>query len=150
MNFNRERSIPEAGFDLTSMIDVVLLLIIFFMSSAQFARTMRAPVELPKEAGESIVRAVELSIYIDVLADGTYVLAGETVALDRLVQLVLGDVKRRESEVGKQIEVVVRADKSALGRHLNVLATALTAAGIRDWKLAVAGGGGDVRKEGVR
>ncbi len=33
--------------DLTPMIDVVFLLIIFFMTTAQFARLTRADVELP-------------------------------------------------------------------------------------------------------
>jgi biopolymer transport protein ExbD len=159
MRARPERTIPEAGFDLTSMIDVVLLLIIFFMASAQFARTMRAEVALPEEAGEATARPAERSLYIDVRADGVYLLAGEEVALDRLVQLVVADLKRRgevdaddastpvagpsvtgsRGATGERVEVVVRADRAALGRHLNALAAALTGAGIRDWKLAVAG-----------
>jgi len=137
-----DRSLPEAGFDLTSMIDVVLLLIIFFMASAQFAKTLRSPVELPKEKGDQLVQRVEQTIFIDVRPDGTYLLMGEDVQLERLVQLVVSDLKRREKDSGAQIEVVVRADRNALGRHLNALAGALTVAGIRDWKLAVSSEGG--------
>jgi biopolymer transport protein ExbD len=137
-----DRSLPEAGFDLTSMIDVVLLLIIFFMASAQFAKTMRSPVDLPKEKGDQLVQRVEQTIFIDVRPDGTYLLMGEEVKLERLVQLVVSDLKRRELDQGGTIEVVVRADKLALGRHLNALAGAMTVAGIRDWKLAVSSEGG--------
>lgn len=170
MRTRPERTIPEAGFDLTSMIDVVLLLIIFFMASAQFARTMRAEVALPEEAGEATARPPERSVYVDVRADGVYMLAGEEVTLDRLVQLVVADLKRRgefdggdasnpEADAsaatsrvatGDRVEVVVRADRAALGRHLNTLAAALTGAGIRDWKLAVAGrSGARVEKGGA-
>lgn len=137
-----DRSLPEAGFDLTSMIDVVLLLIIFFMASAQFAKTMRSPVDLPKEKGDQLVQRVEQTIFIDVRPDGTYLLMGEEVKLERLVQLVVSDLKRRELDQGGSIEVVVRADKLALGRHLNALAGAMTVAGVRDWKLAVSSEGG--------
>lgn len=137
-----DRSLPEAGFDLTSMIDVVLLLIIFFMASAQFAKTMRSQVDLPKEKGDQLAQRVEQTIYIDVRPDGSYLLMGEDVKLERLVQLVLSDLKRREGEAGTNIEVVVRADRRALGQHLNALAGALTVAGIRDWKLAVSSEGG--------
>lgn len=137
-----DRSLPEAGFDLTSMIDVVLLLIIFFMASAQFAKTLRSPVELPKEKGDQLAQRVEQTIFIDVRPDGTYLLMGEDVQLERMVQLVVSDLKRREKDSGAQIEVVVRADRNALGRHLNALAGALTVAGIRDWKLAVSSEGG--------
>lgn len=137
-----DRSLPEAGFDLTSMIDVVLLLIIFFMASAQFAKTMRSPVDLPKERGDQLAQRVEQTIFIDVRPDGTYLLMGEEVKLERLVQLVVSDLKRREMDQGGSIEVVVRADKRALGRHLNALAGAMTVAGVRDWKLAVSSEGG--------
>lgn len=137
-----DRSLPEAGFDLTSLIDVVLLLIIFFMASAQFAKTMRSPVDLPKERGDLLDQKVEQTIYIDIKPDGTYLLMGEDVQLERLVQLVVSDLKRREQASGGEIEVVVRADRRALGRHLNALAGALTVAGIRDWKLAVSSEGG--------
>lgn len=136
-----DRLLPEAGFDLTSMIDVVLLLIIFFMASAQFAKTMRSPVDLPKEKGDQLQQSAEQTIYIDIRADGTYLLTGQQVQLERLVQLVVADLKKRTVESGNEIEVVVRADKRALGLHLNALAGALTVAGIRDWKLAVAEGG---------
>lgn len=138
-----DRSLPEAGFDLTSMIDVVLLLIIFFMASAQFAKTLRSPVDLPREQGDQLVQDVEHTIFIDVKPDGTYMLMGEDVQLERLVQLVVADVKRRQQDSGSTIEVVVRADRRALGRHLNALAGAMTVAGIRDWKLAVSTQGGD-------
>lgn len=138
----RDRSLPEAGFDLTSMIDVVLLLIIFFMASAQFAKTLRSPVDLPKEKGDQLAQHVEQTIFIDVRSDGTYLLMGEDVQLERLIQLVVSDLKRRQTDSEASIEVVVRADKLALGRYLNALAGALTVAGIRDWKLAVSSEGG--------
>jgi biopolymer transport protein ExbD len=40
--------------DITPMIDVVFLLIIFFMTTAQYALLTRTELNLPKEKGESI------------------------------------------------------------------------------------------------
>jgi biopolymer transport protein ExbD len=52
MAFLRPKQVREdATFDLTAMIDVVLLLIIFFMLTSQFAATDRAAVELPAQKG---------------------------------------------------------------------------------------------------
>ena len=53
----------------------------------------------------------------------------------------------RFQDVSKQsgaadLDVVVRADRACPASHLNTLAGALTRVGVRDWKLATAGGGG--------
>lgn len=139
MRLSRPRELAEAPFDLTPMIDVVLLLIIFFMLSAQFAETLGAPMDLPAEKGETTARA-EHTIVIDLARDGSLALAGQGVALDRLVLLVSADI-RSFSGRRQTWDVVVRADRLCPAAHLNRLASALTQAGVRNWKLATAGEG---------
>ncbi|MEC9372838.1 MAG: biopolymer transporter ExbD, partial [Planctomycetota bacterium] len=46
---HRGERIPDI--DITAMIDVVFLLIIFFMTTAQFVKMTRAEVDLPRETG---------------------------------------------------------------------------------------------------
>ncbi len=141
MRFPRPKETPEATFDLTNMIDVILLLIIFFMLSAQFARSNQSPMDLPREKGEDPGAENELSMVVDLGRDGSLGLAGEKVELDRLVQMVAGDAARLGTKADT-LEITIRADRTCSAGHLNALVAALARTGVRRWKLATAGEGG--------
>lgn len=135
MKFGMARHTPEATFDLTAMIDVILLLIIFFMLTAQFTTSHRLPVDLPREKGEASDESAKASVAIDMDRSGDLKLNGRAMELDRLVQLVTADLKRNS---GGEMDVVIRADRSCPAAHLNRLAAALSAVGVKRWKLATA------------
>ena len=141
MRFPRPKETPEATFDLTNMIDVILLLIIFFMLSAQFARSNQAPMDLPRETGEDPGAENELSMVIELGRDGSLGLGGEKVELDRLVQLVSADAARMGTKADL-LEITIRADRTCAAGHLNTLVAALARTGVRRWKLATGGEGG--------
>ena len=65
----RRREDPELN--LTSLIDVVLLLVIFFMVSTTFVEEGRLRVELPT-ASEEPVTAIQDPIVITITAQGSY------------------------------------------------------------------------------
>jgi biopolymer transport protein ExbD len=65
----RRREDPELN--LTSLIDVVLLLVIFFMVSTTFVEEGRLKVELPS-ASEEPVTAIQDPIVITITAQGSY------------------------------------------------------------------------------
>jgi len=65
----RRREDPELN--LTSLIDVVLLLVIFFMVSTTFVEEGRLRVELPR-ASEEPVTTVQDPIVITITAQGSY------------------------------------------------------------------------------
>jgi len=137
MKFGRARNPEEASFDLTPMIDVILLLIIFFTLTSQFAKTQQSPMDLPKEKGEKERTAAPASLVIDLSKDGAFSVLGTPTDLQSLVKMVQGEVLR----LGTGLELVIRADRLCPAAHLNRLAEALAAAGVRDWKLATAGDG---------
>ncbi|MEE8153357.1 MAG: biopolymer transporter ExbD, partial [Phycisphaerales bacterium] len=56
--------------EVTPMIDVVFLLIIFFMTTAQFARMTRAELALPLELGEQDPAPEEAGLVINVTGEG--------------------------------------------------------------------------------
>jgi biopolymer transport protein TolR len=131
----------EVTFDVTNMIDVVLLLIIFFMLTAQFAKSNQAPMDLPREKGDSSERAGEASLVIDVGVDGRLSMLGrpaDMAEVSRAVQSALG--APGASPLG--LDLVIRADRSCPAVHLNRLAEALADLGVRTWKLATQGEGG--------
>lgn len=70
MKFKRQRS-QEVGVDLTPLIDVVFLLLIFFMVSTTFTRESHLRVDLPEASGnpaETEVRQVDVVVN----AEGQY------------------------------------------------------------------------------
>ncbi len=119
--------------DITPMIDVVFLLIIFFMTTAQFARLTRANLDLPKETGEE-QRQRSAGLVINVSADGQYIVEEQAVTLER----VLGMVRAELAEAGdaEAIELSIRADRNARAGAVNRLAEELTSMGVRAWRLA--------------
>ncbi|MGD9789527.1 MAG: ExbD/TolR family protein [Phycisphaerales bacterium] len=133
----------EAGdgvFDMTPMIDVVMLLIIFFMFTSTFSREARTRVDLPEVKGESLPEASRASLTIDVSAEGRYFVGGESVLMDRLVQIVGHTI----TEVGgaDKVHVHIRADRSAGAHSINLIADRLSVLGVKSWQLGTSGQGG--------
>lgn len=117
------------------MIDIVLLLIIFFTMTAHFARTASSPLDLPRQPGEAATTASDNQIVIDIDPSGAYLLLGKAMPLADLARTVKAEIDR----VGGTPDVLVRADRTCRSSHLNRLAIGLASAGVRQWKLATAG-----------
>jgi biopolymer transport protein ExbD len=123
----------DASFDLTPMIDVILLLIIFFMLSAQFSRSEQKAIDLPWEQGDQAAEEPTPSeIIIDMTRNGSLSVRGRDFFVQDLAS-VLG--VHTESDVAAKPMVIVRADRSARAEHLNRLATELVRLGLDAWKL---------------
>lgn len=81
MKFKRQRS-QEIGVDLTPLIDVVFLLLIFFMVSATFTRESHLEIQLPEARGEAVETEVQL-IDVVISAEGLYVVNDRTLVNNR-------------------------------------------------------------------
>ncbi len=137
MRFGRPRMATEASFDLTPMIDVVLLLIIFFTLTSQFAKTQLQPLDLPKEKGAKFDSTQQSTVYVDLRSDGRVSVLGVESDVSSVSKMVQGEVRR----YGEGLDLVIRAERNCPSQHLNRLADALAGVGVRSWKLATAGDG---------
>ncbi|MEO9959830.1 MAG: biopolymer transporter ExbD, partial [Nisaea sp.] len=81
MKFKRQRS-QEVGVDLSPLIDVVFLLLIFFMVSTTFTRESHLNIELPEANGERSESEAEL-IDVVINAEGQYILNDRTLVNNR-------------------------------------------------------------------
>ena len=70
MKFKRQRS-HEVGVDLTPLIDVVFLLLIFFMVSTTFTRESHLKVDLPEASGQPAQSEVS-QVDVVISAEGQY------------------------------------------------------------------------------
>ena len=107
-SMTRSRSV---SFNVTSLIDIVFLLIIFFLVASHVARSEAVePVDLPKisdPAGDE--EESPLRIVVTVMADRSMWVGGRQVLLPQVEQLILSAAQ----ESLNQVEVRIRADHAA-------------------------------------
>ena len=104
----RRRSI---GFNMTSLIDIVFLLIIFFLVASHIARSEAVEaVNLP-EASEVLSETgrTPQRLVVTVMADRSLSVASREVTLAQLEQIILAASK----ESGRGFELNIRADRNA-------------------------------------
>jgi biopolymer transport protein ExbD len=119
----RNRTPEQPEINLTSLVDVVLLLIIFFMASTTFVREAALRVELP-EASPEPVSAGENALEITVTAEGSYLVNRQALVNNRAD--TLRRALERASDGKHDAPLVIRADARAT--HQSVV-TAMDVAG---------------------
>lgn len=108
----RQQEAPRV--DLTPMIDVVFLLLIFFMISTTFIERPGLSIDLPASSAEQIQQGKkEVQVYL--AANGDIYLQREQVTADQL----LGFLESFGSLKAKQMTFLLMADKAA--RHGRVV-----------------------------
>ena len=75
----RERKTPETTVDLTPMIDMTFILLIFFMVSTTFVKDMKIDIDRPGASTQQVASTKAVRLYIDKTGE-TY-LEGEPVRL---------------------------------------------------------------------
>jgi len=112
---------PEVN--LTSLIDVVLLLLIFFMVTTSFVRETEIRLKLP-EAETAPPASVEDALEITITADGDYLINGKQTINRR--PITLRRALAEEADERRDQTIVIRADARA--SHQSVV-TAMDVAG---------------------
>jgi len=122
VKFHPRRS-EEPDLNLTSLIDVVLLLLIFFMLSTRFIDEARLKLRLP-EAGAAPESVQPEALEIEVSAQGSYRVNGRAVANSSPAALAAALEQEKGSD--RMLPVSIRADGNAT--HQSVV-TAMDVAG---------------------
>lgn len=115
MNFRRKiRSTPNPGVPLTPMIDVVFLLLCFFVTSQIFAQwETEIDITLPTAATGEMLQRLPGEVIINILADGTAVVNGQPMDDERLRAMMARLVELFPSQ-----PVLLRADKATAYEHV--------------------------------
>lgn len=125
----------SVGFNMTPMIDVVFLLIIFFLVSSNLAQQeVQLEVDLPDAASgnrpeESDIRR----IVVNVLAEGDVRVGTETVDSERLAGLIRYEARQTEG----QLEIRIRSNRNVPYRVIEPILLASARAGVWNVTFAV-------------
>lgn len=137
MRFARRSGRDRGGdVDITPMIDVVFLLIIFFMTTAQVARLTHTEIDLPQERGQQEAIPEEAGLIINITAEGALVVAGRTVDSTELEDIVRAELRRSPNRPVHELKFLLRADRNAPALHLNRVVTLLERQGVGAARLA--------------
>ena len=119
MNFQRGRSHEELEINLVPLIDVLLVIIIFLIVSATFARTSELQINLPTaEASSPVDKPLIITVEVD--AGGRYMVNGAEVAGGDVGQIASALTKAAGD--GKEPTIVINADaKSTHQSVVNVM-----------------------------
>lgn len=103
----RERSYYQLQAPLTSLIDIVFLLLIYFLLTTNFMVDEGIQVKLPQANATSPQTEKEITIYVD--STGKAFIDNRVISLDELFTMV-------KEKIGEKagIPVVIKADKSVM------------------------------------
>lgn len=118
----RERAQPDVN--LTSLIDVVLLLLIFFMVSTSFVKQSQINISLPQVDNAEVVEEIPDQIDIMITATGTYLVNGRELINSRAE--TIRNALQKVSVGQNRVPLTISADANA--KHQYVV-TAMDVAG---------------------
>lgn len=115
MNFSGNQEVDETAIELTPLIDVVFLLLIFFMISTTFTKETTLKINLPEATGEKLAQQPS-SIEVLVGAASEYAIVSEQGGDARgLVNSNRETLMKALSEYSgnENLLLIIRADKKA-------------------------------------
>ena len=127
------KGLSTGTLNLTPLVDVVFLLLIFFLVATQFEQEERdVEVRLPHASEVQPTTAEREEIFVTVTPAGEYFVAGERLD-QRTLLAVLKDASY--ANPGRQ-RVTIRADQDSRTRHVVAVMDACQQAAIRNYSLA--------------
>lgn len=120
----RRRGMEEPEINVISMVDIVLVLLLFFMVTTSFVHQSHLSMELPK-ADQALAGEPKTPITIDLDAAGQVSIGGQPIPMGDLA----GRLKAMAAHDPQRV-IVLRADKNATQQYVIDVLDAAQAAGL--------------------
>lgn len=132
MNFRKKKQAQQTGFQMAPMIDIMFLLLIFFMAAAMYAQ-WETKMDVTVPTASSGVRAgrQQGEVIVNIDPDGTVVVNGFTLDRDQLLQRL-----SKVAELYPDQAIIIRADRTTQHDHVMSVLDICRQAGI--WNIAFA------------
>ena len=137
MRLSRIRQPAKIGMNMTPMIDIVFLLIIFFITVFQITQTLDEPVNLAKMGPDGKpLETATLTINLDI--SGQLIVAGKNYTTSQLSRAIRNEIQRLDNDPAR-LKVLIRCDKDCPGKFINELNEELGKLRITRIRLSVEG-----------
>ena len=137
MRLSRIRQPAKIGMNMTPMIDIVFLLIIFFMTVSQITQTLDEPIDLAQVGPDGKpLETATLTINLDI--SGQLIVAGNQYTTSELSRAIRTELQRLSNDPNR-LKVLIRCDKDCPGKFINELNEELGKLKITRIRLSVEG-----------
>ncbi len=136
MKLSRKKHFHTTSFNMTPMIDIVFLLIIFFMTVSQITRTVDHPIELP-HVTDGDTKSETATITINIGPEGDVIVAGQKRTLQDVSRVLQARLEKMDNDPDR-LRIQIRCDKNCLAGNVNKLVNRLSEMGFRKVRCAVA------------
>ena len=134
MRLSKRRRATIAEMNMTPMIDIVFLLLIFFMTVSQVSEVNKEQLSLPKLEGSDDQQPATVTLNIN--SDGVMIVGGRELSLGELLTVVSTELQRVGDDPGR-LHVVIRADERSESKPVNQVVSALGRMQITKVRIAV-------------
>ena len=134
MRLTKRRRKTRPEMDMTPMIDIVFLLIIFFMTVTQVSKLNKERLELPQLKGSEDQKPSVLTV--NVTEPGDLIVSGQAYSIGELISLVNREL-RRVGDDPNRLGIVIRADQRGTSAGVNSVVAALDNLQINRVRIAV-------------
>ena len=111
MRLYKKATLRGSSINITPLIDVILLLIIFFMTVSHIVQTEIDPLDLPETSeADEIEKEQQKRVIINIHEDGRIFVFGQDSSIAQVHQLLLEEKQQKSVE---EIRVLIRADRMA-------------------------------------
>ncbi len=110
MKFRRQK-LEDVQINLTPLIDVVFLLLIFFMVSTTFKQTTELTIDLPTASTDAPSLQSQQPVEVVITQDGQFTINGQTLINERVTTLVQGLTETFEGQLERPL--IITADANA-------------------------------------
>ena len=122
MNFGNKVGEQKAPFPMTSMIDILFIMLIFFITTSIYAQfEAEISIEVPKSTAAKTIDRNPLEVIINITTDGKYIInqverplkkKDETGAIDS-IETILQRLAAAFKKEGQAPHVIIRASKES-------------------------------------
>ncbi len=135
MKLSKHRQAGNVAFNMTPMIDIVFLLIIFFMTVSQITRVTDLPLPLPRVV-EGDVKSKTATITVNLNQKGEIIVGGNQLTLDKAMIAFRSQLNKVAGDPDR-IRVQIRCDRNCECRHVSELLESLADLGFKQVRAAV-------------
>jgi len=137
MKLSKGRRGGKLEINMTPMIDVTFLLLIFFMTVNQVSKMNAEVLELPQLKGSQDQSEAVITLNVDQF--GEIIVSGNRLTLGQFASLVGVELANHDKDPTR-IKIVVRADRRGNCRTVNEVVAMLVRLDIRQVRIAVRSG----------
>ena len=118
----------DAQFEMAPMIDMVFLLLVFFMCASHMSVVQSIPMEIPTATKAVVPKERPDRFIVNITTDGTIYCGSQEVTIEQLK-----DIAKTEIHITPNMKVYIRADQKTHHKYVSKVMNSLAETGLSNF-----------------